>query len=151
MHVSGRLRGRQCGSLNILSKPLSEQMSLHICLGVSGPEFQRKLQGSPVGSKEHLRRKTLAGLWRARGGTFCKVQSELIIPPLPSHPLGVTGRQMIDKQMNRHPDGYIDLAIFSSSSFLNLYYETDSGAKNLGRYVRVWGSGDLYLLSTLCI
>lgn len=56
---------------------------------------------------------------------------------------------MIDKQMNRHPDGYIDLAIFSSSSFLNLSYGTDADAKSLGRHTRVWGSGGLYLLSTL--
>lgn len=56
MHVSERLIGRDSvDPLNLLSRVLSEQTSLHICLGVWGIHFKGNLRFQ-MDPEEHLRR-----------------------------------------------------------------------------------------------
>lgn len=115
-------------------------MSLHTGLGYGAQSFKGNFKVSRLAQRSARGGGLLEGLWRERGGTFCKVQSGLNIP-LPRSHTGVTGRQMIDRQMNRHPDRYTDLAGVSFPNFLKLRHGTDSCAKNLGRHrgFREWG------------
>lgn len=117
-------------------------MSLPICWGVWGSEFQRKLQGFPVGSKEHLGRQTLGGLLRERGAMFCKLKcnQDLMSPsPLPPHPLGVT-RRLIGSQT--HTLTLLD----SHPQTARVIFVTDSRAQDLGR-TRGWGLGLIFIIS----
>lgn len=123
-----------------MSGPFSEPTSLHICLEYGTQSFKGnvKVSGGFKGALEKA--DSSRALERERMHILQSPVRAYRSPTTHTHtlpdPLGRTGRQMIDRQMNRHPGREIHLAIFSSPNFLKLSYGTDSEAQG---GVEGWG------------